>query len=269
MSACWASGIPSPPMACRSTSSPRRSNACVWPMTFENRSLLTCVEQARQAFSIDDERRTFFPIRWDETAETRTPDADGSPRLLAGVVRRLALQCRRRLSRRPACPHAALLDDRRGGSKRTASSSRSRSPTTGTIASESGRIYDFALGDRHLLSLPSACRGAADGRRDRPGRPLERVHAHAWRRRRIRSDRLAKRGGDPAADRRTARLRRRPAGAAARLSEAQETGRSRPSAHAARAEAQPGGAEQGARGRLRRRGTAPVAGRARGARRPA
>ncbi|MET0599256.1 MAG: DUF2235 domain-containing protein [Mesorhizobium sp.] len=57
-------------------------DACVWPMTFENRSLLSCVERARQAFSIDDERRTFFPIPWEETAETRTPDADGSSRLL-------------------------------------------------------------------------------------------------------------------------------------------------------------------------------------------
>ena len=57
-------------------------NACVWPMTFENRGLLACVERARQAFSIDDERRTFFPIPWEETAETRAPGADGSPRLL-------------------------------------------------------------------------------------------------------------------------------------------------------------------------------------------
>jgi uncharacterized protein (DUF2235 family) len=44
----------------------RAVNGVVWPMTFEKKDLLNCVERARQAFSIDDERRTFFPIRWDE-----------------------------------------------------------------------------------------------------------------------------------------------------------------------------------------------------------
>lgn len=44
----------------------RAVNGVVWPMTFENKQLLDCVERARQAFSIDDERRTFFPIRWDK-----------------------------------------------------------------------------------------------------------------------------------------------------------------------------------------------------------
>lgn len=38
----------------------------VWPITFERRTLLEPVQCARQAFSIDDERRTFFPIPWNE-----------------------------------------------------------------------------------------------------------------------------------------------------------------------------------------------------------
>jgi len=37
----------------------------IWPLTFEKKDLLPCVEQARQALSLDDERRTFFPIAWD------------------------------------------------------------------------------------------------------------------------------------------------------------------------------------------------------------
>ncbi|MET0940920.1 MAG: DUF2235 domain-containing protein [Mesorhizobium sp.] len=58
-------------------------NACIWPMIFTNKSLLECVEHARQAFSIDDERRTFFPIRWDETESTPNEKAaKRSPRLL-------------------------------------------------------------------------------------------------------------------------------------------------------------------------------------------
>jgi hypothetical protein len=41
----------------------------VWPMRFRDASLLPNVENARHALSLDDERRTFFPIPWDETAE--------------------------------------------------------------------------------------------------------------------------------------------------------------------------------------------------------
>jgi hypothetical protein len=40
----------------------------VWPMKFRDSSLLPNVHHARHALSIDDERRTFFPIPWDETA---------------------------------------------------------------------------------------------------------------------------------------------------------------------------------------------------------
>ncbi|MBN9217623.1 MAG: DUF2235 domain-containing protein [Mesorhizobium sp.] len=43
-------------------------NKWVWPMTFEKRDLLDGIDCARQAFSIDDERRTFFPIPWNEPA---------------------------------------------------------------------------------------------------------------------------------------------------------------------------------------------------------
>ena len=43
----------------------------VWPMSFRDRSLLERVGHARQALSLDDERRTFFPIPWDEGAEAK------------------------------------------------------------------------------------------------------------------------------------------------------------------------------------------------------
>lgn len=41
----------------------------VWPLTFAQTGLLTNVEHARHALSLDDDRRTFHPIPWDETAE--------------------------------------------------------------------------------------------------------------------------------------------------------------------------------------------------------
>lgn len=41
----------------------------VWPMKFSDKSLLPNVRCARHALSLDDERRTFFPIPWDEAAE--------------------------------------------------------------------------------------------------------------------------------------------------------------------------------------------------------
>ncbi|HET6376132.1 MAG TPA: DUF2235 domain-containing protein, partial [Methylocella sp.] len=43
---------------------------CVWPLTFASRDLLPNVEHARHALSLDDDRRTFHPIPWDENAET-------------------------------------------------------------------------------------------------------------------------------------------------------------------------------------------------------
>jgi hypothetical protein len=48
----------------------------VWPMSFRDRSLLTNVGHARQALSLDDERRTFFPIPWDENAEAKLREKD-------------------------------------------------------------------------------------------------------------------------------------------------------------------------------------------------
>jgi uncharacterized protein (DUF2235 family) len=41
----------------------------VWPMSFRDTSLLPNVVTARHALSLDDERRTFFPIPWNETDE--------------------------------------------------------------------------------------------------------------------------------------------------------------------------------------------------------
>jgi len=44
----------------------------VWPMKFEDTSLLPRVKHARHALGLDDERRTFHPIPWDERAEKET-----------------------------------------------------------------------------------------------------------------------------------------------------------------------------------------------------
>jgi hypothetical protein len=41
----------------------------VWPLEFKDKSLLEKVEYARHALSLDDDRRTFYPIPWDETKE--------------------------------------------------------------------------------------------------------------------------------------------------------------------------------------------------------
>lgn len=50
----------------------------VWPMSFRDTSLLTNVDNARHALSLDDERRTFFPIPWNETAERKLQAEDPS-----------------------------------------------------------------------------------------------------------------------------------------------------------------------------------------------
>jgi uncharacterized protein (DUF2235 family) len=41
----------------------------VWPMTFSDKTLLENVENARHALSLEDDRKTFHPIPWDESAE--------------------------------------------------------------------------------------------------------------------------------------------------------------------------------------------------------
>jgi uncharacterized protein (DUF2235 family) len=56
----------------------------VWPLSFGDKSLLSSVGCARQAFSIDDERRTFFPIRWDEKPAD-TDSINGAPPRLKQV----------------------------------------------------------------------------------------------------------------------------------------------------------------------------------------
>ena len=155
-------------------------NACIWPMIFTNKSLLECVEHARQAFSIDDERRTFFPIRWDETESTPNEKAaKRSPRLLqvwfAGSHSNVGGGYPDdRLAHIPLCWMIGEAAE------------------TGLVfnpdvvadywdyASENGRIYDFPIRRRSVLSLPSApCR--------RPHRPrhargaFERAAAHEQR----------------------------------------------------------------------------------------
>jgi uncharacterized protein (DUF2235 family) len=44
----------------------------VWPMNFRDTSLLDSVQHARHALALDDERRTFHPIPWNEHEEKRT-----------------------------------------------------------------------------------------------------------------------------------------------------------------------------------------------------
>jgi uncharacterized protein (DUF2235 family) len=46
----------------------------VWPMKFRDDSLLPNVRHARHALSLDDERRTFHPIPWNELAEKKAVD---------------------------------------------------------------------------------------------------------------------------------------------------------------------------------------------------
>jgi uncharacterized protein (DUF2235 family) len=41
----------------------------VWPMTFSDKALLKNVENAQHTLSLEDDRKTFHPIPWDETAE--------------------------------------------------------------------------------------------------------------------------------------------------------------------------------------------------------
>ncbi len=58
-------------------------NRWVWPMQFDNGRLRGNVETARQALSLDDPRRTFFPIPW-EDPQPATPygQSAGSRRIL-------------------------------------------------------------------------------------------------------------------------------------------------------------------------------------------
>lgn len=58
----------------------------VWPMKFRDDSLLPNVVHARQALSLDDERRTFHPIPWSETAEK---DLVAEKPVLAGRLRQV------------------------------------------------------------------------------------------------------------------------------------------------------------------------------------
>lgn len=59
----------------------RAIDQMVWPLTFESCELLPCVQTARQAFAIDDERRTFFPIRWNENPADIEESGGLPPRL--------------------------------------------------------------------------------------------------------------------------------------------------------------------------------------------
>ena len=58
----------------------------VWPMKFRDDSLLLSVQHARHALSLDDERRTFHPIPWNESTEK---DLIGKKRVPAGRLRQV------------------------------------------------------------------------------------------------------------------------------------------------------------------------------------
>jgi uncharacterized protein (DUF2235 family) len=58
----------------------------VWPMKFRDDSLLRSVKHARQALSLDDERRTFHPIPWNEKAEK---DLVAKKQVAAGRLRQV------------------------------------------------------------------------------------------------------------------------------------------------------------------------------------
>ena len=57
----------------------------IWPMSFGATELLASVKRARQAFSIDDERRTFFPIPWLENKREDLQAKDDEPARLRQV----------------------------------------------------------------------------------------------------------------------------------------------------------------------------------------
>ncbi|WP_027059750.1 DUF2235 domain-containing protein [Mesorhizobium loti] len=61
----------------------------VWPITFERPVLLEPVQCARQAFSIDDERRTFFPIPWEEMIPAKKADVEGGDEPVAAGVKKV------------------------------------------------------------------------------------------------------------------------------------------------------------------------------------
>ena len=86
----------------------------VWPMLPKDRRVSARVRRACHALALDDERQTFFPLLWTEHEEpqnacvhARRPGANH-----AGVVRRHALQRRRRLSRRQPGARAPGVDGR-------------------------------------------------------------------------------------------------------------------------------------------------------------
>src|SRR5712691_3455598 len=54
----------------------------VWPMNFEDTSLLERVRHARHAMALDDERRTFHPVPWDERTEKKVRGRVDPDRLL-------------------------------------------------------------------------------------------------------------------------------------------------------------------------------------------
>ena len=81
----------------------------VWPMKFRDEILCPNV---RHALSLDDARKTFFPIPW-KTAEQSLEGGSQAWPAAAGLVRQHARRCRGRISGRRSVVCAASLDGRR------------------------------------------------------------------------------------------------------------------------------------------------------------
>jgi uncharacterized protein (DUF2235 family) len=54
----------------------RGVNKWIWPLELPNRVLSDKVKRACHALSLDDERKTFHPVLWDESAQQSPPNAD-------------------------------------------------------------------------------------------------------------------------------------------------------------------------------------------------
>lgn len=111
----------------------------IWPLTFEKSRLLPCVERARQALSLDDERRTFFPIPWSPTDDAGNEiDPDRLRQLwFAGVHSNIGGGYPD--DRLAHVPLLWMIEEARNAGLRFKSDTVARQAD---FASENGRIYD-------------------------------------------------------------------------------------------------------------------------------
>jgi hypothetical protein len=93
----------------------------IWPISFRNRRLSHNVKRARHALSLDDERTSFHPIRFDQSNPRDAAAEDAVTKMWKDICRRSA--CSRRIvpeflssmkSPREQCPPASDVEDRGG-----------------------------------------------------------------------------------------------------------------------------------------------------------